>query len=206
MNRGSGARVFGAVLLALVVLGVAAWVFRDDLLRRFTSEPQYTEVSPEAAASAEAKLRRLRENGDTVRLTDVEIASLLHYQVGTQFPGLVENPTASFHGDTMRLGGRVPTRHLPDLQDFERLRPFLPDTTRIDLEARLSTSEPGRAMIEIDAVSVAGVPVPERYYPSVLNGIGRQDEPGLPGNAIAVRLPEGIGTARVSGGHLVLTP
>jgi hypothetical protein len=196
----------GAVLLGIVVLGLVAWAFRDDLLQRWNPAVEYTEVSPEAAASAEEKLERLRTRGDTVRLSEVELASYLRFRLAEQYSDLLRNPAAGMAGDTIRLGGSLPTERLPNLQELERVRAFLPDTTRVDIAGRLTTQQPGRGVIEIGEVAVAGVPVPPRYYPSVLERIGRRDEPGLAENALAFPLPQGVGTARVEGGYLILTP
>jgi ActR/RegA family two-component response regulator len=66
-NRGNTALV---VLLAIVLVGAGAWLLRDHIPGLGAGEP--VEVSPEAAASAQAKLDRLRDDGDTVRLNDVE--------------------------------------------------------------------------------------------------------------------------------------
>jgi hypothetical protein len=196
----------GGVLLLLLVVGVAAWMFRDTLLGRWAGEAQYSEVSEEAALSAEAKLERLRTRGDTVRLSEVELASLLRFRVADRYPDLLQNPSAGMAGDTLRVGARFPTERLPELQELERVRPFFPDTTRIDVAGRLRERGPGRAALEIDEVAVAGIPIPQRYYPSVLERLGRRDEPGLPANAMAFGLPEGVGSARVENGYLVLTP
>jgi hypothetical protein len=193
-------------LLLLLVLGTGAWVFRDALLGGWTRNVVYTEVSEEAAAAAEAKLERLRTHGDTIRLSDVELASLLRFRVAAQYPDLLQNPSAAMSGDTLRVGARFPTERLPDLQELERVRPFFPDTTRIDVAGRLRERGPGRAALEIDEVAVAGIPIPQRYYPSVLERLGRRDEPGLPANAMAFGLPQGVGSAWVEDGFLVLTP
>jgi hypothetical protein len=203
--RGRGAGCFAAAVVVLLVVGVLAWAFRDQLLR-LARPVEYTEVSPEAAAAAEAKLERLRSDGDTVGLSEVELASLLRYRIAEQYPELLQNPSAAMAGDTLRIGGRIPTERLPELRELEPVRAFLPDTTRIDIGGRLSSREPGRAVIEIDEVAIAGIPIPQRYYASVLQRLGRRDEPGLPENALAFPLPAGVGSARVEQGILVLTP
>jgi len=206
MKRNRRAGWLGAAVLLLVVVSLTAWAFRDDLMRRWNPAVEYTEVSLEAARSAEAKLERLRVHGDTVRLSEVELASYLRFNVAERFPDLVQNPSAAIVGDTLRLGGRVSTDRLPTLQELERVRPFLPDTTRIDLEGRLLPRQPGQAAIEIDEVAVAGIPIPPRYYASVLERLGRRDEPGLPPNALVVALPDGVGSVWIENGHLVLAP
>jgi hypothetical protein len=206
MRGNRGAAFVGVLLVVVVVLGALAWMFRDRIPGFGGRSVEYTEVSPEAAASAEAKIERLRTHGDTVRLTAVELASLLRYRVADQYPHLLSNPSIAMAGDTLRLGGSVPTETLPNLQQFERIRPFLPDTTRIDMEGRLLTREPGRAAIELEEVAVAGIPVPQRYYADVLDRLGRRDEAGLPANAIEFPLPSGVGSAWVDRGQLVLAP
>jgi hypothetical protein len=206
MRSSRNAGCLGVVLLLLVVVGLLAWVFRDDLLRRWSGSVEYTEVSPAAAESGEAKLERLRTRGDTIRLTETELASLLQYRLLGQFPEMLQNPSAAMSGDTLRVGGRVPTEMLPDLQELERVRAFLPDTTRIDLTGRFLPREPGNAAVEFEEVAVAGVPIPRRYYPSVLERLGRRDEPGLPPNAMVLPLPRGVGSVWVENGELVMTP
>lgn len=203
MRRVGGCLVVAALLAAVAA---AAWVFRDELLRRFGGAPVYTEVSPEAAASAEAKLERLRTHGDTARLSEIELASLLRYRTPGGFAELLQDPSVDLAGDTLRIGARLPTELLPRLRELDRVRAFLPDTTRIDLAGRLAPLERGRAAVQVEEVAVAGVPIPSRFYPDVLERLGRRDEPGLPANALAVSLPPGVGSAYVAGSELVLTP
>jgi hypothetical protein len=205
MRRNRGAGCIGA-LLVVVLLGVLVWMFRDSIPGLGGRGVEYTEVSPEAAASAEEKLERLRTRGDTVNLSAVELASLLRYRLAEQYPDLLRNPSIEMVGETLHLGGSIPTERLPNLQQFERVRPFLPDTTRIDMEGRILTREPGRAAVEIEEVAIAGIPIPQRYYPEVLGRLGRRDEPGLPPNAIEFPLPGGVGSAWVESGRLVLAP
>jgi hypothetical protein len=162
-------------------------------------------ASPEAAESAELKLDRLRADGDTARLTEVELTSLIRYRSGRS-PELLRDPTIELRGDTLRVGAHVPSERLPHLRELERVRAFLPDTTRLDLEGRLLPLGDGRAAVEVERVHFAGVPIPDRYYPDVLERFGRRDEPGLAPNAIAVPLPVGVGSAQVRDGLLILTP
>ena len=207
MRRGRGAGCVGAVLLLFLVLGALGWLFRDDIMQRLGRGTQeIAEVSPEAAASAEAKIERLRTRGETVRLTEVELASLARYRLSDRFPNLLQDPVVELGQDTLHVGARVPTERLPSLRELDRVRAFLPDTTRIDLSGRFLPLEEGRGAIQVGQVAVAGIPIPARYYPDVLERLGRRDEPGLPEDAIAFSLPEGVGSARVEEGFLVLAP
>jgi hypothetical protein len=190
-------------VLALVLLVAGGWMMRDRLLGR--GDTAHVEVSPEAAAAAEEKLRRLTENGEEVRLTGVEFTSLVRYRYG----GLVDalsDPSVSFAGDTVVLAGRLAAEHLPRVEELDRIRMLLPDTTAVTIQGRLEPLDAGRAAFEVRSVEVARIPVPARFYPPVLERIGRRDEAGLSATAVALRLPPGATSARVEQGHLVLTP
>jgi hypothetical protein len=197
---------FLLALAVVLVIGVVAWALTSDIGRRGSAEFAAVRVSPEAAEQAERKLERLRTDGDTARLNEVEITSLLRYRVADQYPDLVNEPTVLLSGDTLRLAARVPSDRLPPLAELERIRLFLPDTSRIELRGRLLPIEGRRAALAVEQVSFAGIPIPPRFYPDVLERLGRRDEPGLPENAMAVPLPGYVGSARVEDGHLVLTP
>jgi hypothetical protein len=106
-SRGVGAVVALVVLVGLLAVG---YLFRDRLLGGGL-EP--TEASPEVAAAAEAKLEQLRAGGDSVRLSGVEITSLLRYRAPAAALEMVHDPAVVIAGDTIRLTGRVPTDRLP---------------------------------------------------------------------------------------------
>ncbi len=190
----------GALLL-LAVIGVGAW--RLGYLR--SGPPVATEVSPAAAAQAEAKYRELVEGGRPVRLNEVELTSALRYRLRDRLPGDLYDPAVALRGDTVTLSGRVPADRLPLVPALDRVRAFLPDTASIDVTGALAGGA-GSAYFDVREVRFAGVPIPARYYPQALRGLGRRDEPGLPATAFGFRLPDGVGSARVEGGQLVLKP
>ncbi len=206
MRRGA-AGVLVLVLLVLVGVGALAWLFRGDILRWMNrGERIATEISPEAAAQAEAKLDRVRTQGDTVRLSSAEIASLARYRYSGWIPDALREPTLSLAGDSLLVEGLVPTEELPTVTELERVRSFLPDTARVEVSGRLLRVAPGQAAIEVSQISVSRVPIPRRLYPDLLRRIGGGDAAGLPPNAIAFSLPEGVGSAWVENGFLVLAP
>ncbi len=207
MNRRGVARAVVLLILLLLVAGVGVWLFWDDLGRLMgAGVPPAAEVSPELAAKAEAKLQRLRTQGDTVRLSTIEVASLARYRYAGWIPGDLQNPSLAMAGDTLLVAGAVPTDRLPELPDLERVRIFLPDTAQVEIAGHLRPIQPGRAAYEVTQISVARVPVPARLYPDLLRRIGQGDQAGLPPNAIMFGLPEGVGSAWVEGGFLVLAP
>ncbi len=206
MRRGA-AGVLALLLLVLIGVGTLAWLFRGDIVRWMNrGEYAVTGVSPEAAAQAEAKLDRLRTQGDTVRLSSIELASLARYRYSGWIPGTLREPTLSLAGDSLLVAGMVPTDELPAVAQLEQVRGFLPDTAHVEVSGRLLPVAPGQAAIEVGQISVSRVPIPRRLYPDLVRRIGGGEAAGLPPSAIAFGLPEGVGSARVENGFLVLAP
>lgn len=189
-------------LVLIVLVAVSAWIYGT----RFGPAAELTEVSPEAATSAEAKLERLRTNSEPVRLSGVELTSLFRYRYPQALPGVVGTPSVSFSGDTVRMVGQLAADQLPNVKEVNAVRDFLPDTTAVVVTGQVQQLADSRASFQVTGVQVSGIPIPSRIYGSVLERLGRHDEPGLAPNAIAFPLPPGVGGARVEAGHLVLTP
>jgi hypothetical protein len=207
MARRSGGGFLVGLLLVLLLAGGGWFLFRDRILGLLGGgRPEATAVSQEAAAQAEEKLARLAEDGETVRLNDVEFTSLMRYRLRDRIPGDLESPAVAFRGDTVRLMARVPSDRLPDVPELGAARAFLPDTADVDIVGRLAPLRNGRAAFEVQRITFAGIPVPDRLYPQALERMGRRDEPGLSPSAYAFPLPTGVGAAKVEGGELVLTP
>jgi hypothetical protein len=197
-------RWIGVLLLALLVLLALGWWLSDRLERANDRAP--TEVSIEAADEAERKLERVRTDREEVRLSPIELSSLFRYRAPLWAVSGVDDAGVEMHGDTLVLSGRVATDRLPSHPELDRIRPLLPESSTVEITGRMAPFQDGRAALRIDQVHFAGIPIPQRFYPEVLERIGRSDEPGLGPTALALRLPEGVSAARVEGGHLVLTP
>ena len=144
------------LLIVLLLAGGAAWWFRDSI--PFLDRGERVEVSPEAAADAEAKLARMRTDGQPIRLSSVELSSLL------------------------------------------------PDSARVEVAGSVRSLGAGRAAMEVRQVEFAGIPIPERYYPPMLERIGQQDEPDLTSTEMGLKLPPGVSEVRVENGYLLLIP
>jgi hypothetical protein len=203
MARGAGRAV--AVLAVLAVVGVGAWFFRGMIPGPWSRQPVYTEVSEEAAAAADAKLDRLRENGDPAHLSGVEFTSYVRYRMADRFALDVDVPVVSFEGETIRVDGRLPTDRLPTGHLPRAAVRFLPDTADVAVSGKLRTLAPGRAALRVESASFARVPVPREQYLSLLDRVTR-DEAGVGEDEVAFQLPSGVGSAQVQGGELVLFP
>lgn len=196
-------RVIGGLALLLLVAGAGLYLLRDRL---FGGDVEYSEISPEAAAQAEEKLTRLREEREPVQLSGVELSSLLHYRYPNSLPPVLRDPAIGFAGDTVQLSGRLATESLPSFGDLDRMRMLLPDTTPVVVRGQLQPLPDGRTSFQVQQVEVAEIPIPERLYPRVLERLRRGADAGLPENVVAFRLPPGIGSARVENSQLLLNP
>ncbi|MEX0908100.1 MAG: hypothetical protein WD054_07195 [Gemmatimonadota bacterium] len=200
------------VLLLVLLLGllVGAWLFREPLLTawhelRGDSEAQEERASAEVAAAAARKLDALRDGGSTrVALSSVELESLLLFHYRGVLPAFLDSTRIELAGDELELRARVPIDNVPDIGGLGEAASFLPDTTEIAVTGKLLPLDSGRVAFAVESVGAAGFPLPARLVPRALSRIGRRDEPGLPADAIAVRLPAGIAAAYIRSDSLVL--
>ncbi|HEX6926388.1 MAG TPA: hypothetical protein VF167_13285 [Longimicrobiaceae bacterium] len=197
-------RFVGALLVLLLLVGGAAWLYRDSLPFLGDSEP--VEVSPEAAEQAAEKLERLRSEGEEIRLNSVEVSSLLRYRGSEWTPTVIRDPDVRMSGDTLVVAATIPTERIPSHPDLDRVRGLLPDSGRVELEGSLRMLDDGRVALAVEQVEFAGIPIPERYYAPMLERLGRSDEPGLAPDEMALTLPEGVSEVRVEEGYLILVP
>lgn len=202
MKSRSRPRWIGVLLLVVLALLAVGWWLSD----RVDRERIPVEVSVEAADEAERKIERVRSEGEEVQLSGVELSSLFRYRAPVWAVGGVDDADVEMHGDTLVLSGRVATDRLPSHPDLDRIRGLLPESSRVEITGQVRPLRDGSAALNIAQVEFAGIPIPSRYYPEVLDRIGRQPEPGLEPTALALRLPEGVSAARVEGGRLILTP
>ena len=198
----------------LALIGLAALLYlgyqtRDRIpgpWNHASSAAARDEVSPQALASAERKLKRMQQSGDTIHLTSGEFSSYLRYRFQDQVASQLDAPSVHFSGDTLTLNGRFPADRLPDTQELRAVRSFIPDTAEVKLQGGLRMLSPGRAALRLESASFAKVPVPRSVYADALKKMGRRDEPGLGADEYPFRLPPGVASARVEGGELVLSP
>lgn len=205
-KRGSAGRRLVGLLFVVLLIGGLAWWQRDSIVGLLNSPTEATEVSLAAAEAAEAKLASLRTEGEPVRLNAVELASLFRYRAGNWATSTLRDPVVVISADTLELSGMIATDMLPSHPALENARLLLPDTARVDLKGRILPLEGGGSAFQVIDVDFAGVPVPRQYYGPMLERLGRRDAPGLPADALALRLPPGAGSVRLEDGFLVLSP
>jgi len=197
-------KILATLLVGLLLLGGLGWYFRDSL--PFFDAPASVEVSEDAAVAAEEKIAQMREDGQPARLSSVELSSLLRYRSGQWAAGPVRDPAVEMSGDTVRLAATIPTDALPSHPDLDRVRGLLPDSARVEVAGSIRSLGGGEAALDVRQVEFAGIPIPDRYYPPMLERFGRREAAGLRPSEMAVPLPAGISDVRVEDGHLLLIP
>ncbi len=135
-----------------------------------------------------AKLARVRD-GEEVQLSGVELSSLFRYRAPLWAVSGVEDADVEMYGDTLVLSGRVATDRLPSHPELDRIRPLLPESSRIEITGQVRPYRTGSASLNIEQVQFAGIPIPARYYPEVLDRIGREESPGLGADGAGVAAP-----------------
>lgn len=206
MARRARSRLGLAVVLMAAVGGL--WFFRGFIPGPWQRDPVITEVSEAGALAADAKLERLRNEGDTVRLSGIEFTSYIRYRMAPRFAADVETPTVAFEGEQVRVAGRLPKDKIPQaqLRQLGRAADFIPDTATVEVGGGLRMLAPGRAALKVGSVAFERLPIPRERYLSVMDRIGGMDEPGLERDEVAFQLPPGVGSAHVENGELVLVP
>lgn len=195
------------VLLLLVGVAALAWMNRDQLAALLgRNPPTVAFASREIAEQAEKKLQALASGeSDSVKLSSVEIQSLLDYRFVQVLPAFVDSPQIELEDGKIKVNARVPVDQLPEISGLGDAAAFLPDTTDLGMTGTILPLGTGRIAIAIEQVNAASIPLPNRLVPPALRKLGRRNEPGLPQNALAVPLPPGAASAHVAGDTLVIT-
>jgi hypothetical protein len=199
----------GKLLLLAAVLLLAGGIFfglRSGLIRLPGSGGDQVEVSQEAAAAAEEKLTALQAGGTEARLTGTELTSLFRFRPEIWSMGAVLQPQVRMNADTISIAGKVATAQLPPDPEIEAIRMLLPDTADVAVTGTMHPGQRGNATLEIFSMEVAGMPVPRRYYPMILERVGNGDAMSSDSATVTVPLPAEVSSARVENGELVLTP
>jgi hypothetical protein len=206
--------VFGclrrAVVLVLILLFViVAYVFRGRIKQEWREFRGRNDVvvapSQELADIAFGRIEELRNNEvERVALSQTDLQSLVQYKYLGALPAFASQPNVELDGDHMLLRMRVPVNQLPNVKGLGDVASFLPDTADIELSGTLLPLPGNRIALGVDAVQAAGIPLPERMINEALQRVGRRDETGLPKDAIAVTLPQGVHSAYIRNDSLIL--
>ena len=179
-------------------------------LERWAGERRVEAGPVPSPGLAEATLDRLevfRRGGageERLVLGGPELSSVVRYALPGILPPGVEEPTVAFREDDLLLSARVAVAAFPDLPALDEVLGLLPDTVTIEMRANLFPFGTGRSALHVESVEASQIPLPSRMVPGILAALGRRDVEGLPRDALVVPLPDGVGSAFVEGGRLIL--
>lgn len=180
-------------------------------LERWAGSDGAVEVGPVPSPGlAEATLDRFEDFRDgrlpegRLLLGGAELTSVIRYSLPGLLPPGVDEPLVDFQDQSMLLSARVAVSAFPDLPALDEVLGLLPDTVMIEMRASLFQLGADHAALHVERVEASRIPLPGRMVPGILEALGRADRPGLPRDAMALPLPDGVDSAFVQDGHLVL--
>jgi hypothetical protein len=191
-------------LAFLVIVGLGAWVFRDqlgDAYRKVSGrEPPFGASadstvgvpSVEALRSAERKESTMAEGRDGfVRLTADEVAALVERRLDPGVREAVDSLRVVLYEDRLALEGRVRL----DVFGRDLLGPLagmLDSSEGLRMAGALEVLEPRRLAWDCDEFVLVGFPFPASVIPALVNRMtGRND------GAFPIPVPETVGDVRV---------
>jgi len=164
--------------------------------------------SPELAEAALDRFERFRsgEGGDQLSLSAAEVASVLRYSAPGMVPGGISGPDVKFQDGVVTLTARIAVEAFPGLPTLDGILGFLPDTVSVSVEGALAPLNQDGIALVVHAVraSFIPVPLPDGMTPKILTALGRRSVAGLPEDALAFPLPDGVGSAHVLRDRLIL--
>ena len=181
------------------VLGVAA----DTAM---VGAPALPQPSPELAEATLDRFEAFRagEGEDRLALGGTELTSVIRYALPGIIPPGVTEPTVELVDGRVHLTARVAVDAFPRLPRLDEIVGLLPDTVLIALDGTLVALDQAFLSLMVDRVEVARIPLPRRMVGEVLAGFGREARSSLPKDALAVPVPDGVGSVYVQGDSLVL--
>ena len=202
------------LLVLLIAAAFAGWRWGPAVFPRvrswFAEAEGTVEVlpSPELAEAALDRFERFRrgESGDQLSLSATEVASVLRYSAPGMVPGSVSGPDVEFQDGVVTLTARIAVEAFPGLPTLDGILGFLPDTVSISVEGALAPLDQDGVALVVHGVraSFIPVPLPDGMTARILTALGRRSTAGLPEDALAFPLPDGVGSAHVLRNRLIL--
>jgi len=147
---------------------------------------------------------RKGEGEGRIALSGLEVSSVVRYALPGLVPPGVEDPMVTLSDGRVRLSARVATGAFPRLPRLDDVVGILPDTLDVVMEGSLVPLDPEHLALIVDHVEASRIPLPRRMIPEILAGFGRERSNGLPGDALAVPMPNGLRSVYVQRDSLVL--
>lgn len=189
----------------LLVMGVSAWIFRDDIEawvnRR--NEIVMSEPSPRLAIVAEEKIQQVLdgEGARETRLSEAEIQSYLQYRAVDLLPAGVNNLAIDIRDSTISVSAGLDFTVL-DIGDgaVENVRRVMGDSALITSELFPSVVGPGRGRVEVLSLQAGLIPVPPMLIGMAIQQLGWPTD----GQAVLFDIPLDVVEFRIENEEIVL--
>ena len=213
---GSLARGIRRAVLVVVLLGVAylGWVFLPVFFPEIrgwaglTDAPSSggAEPSPSLADSVLSRVQDLRQGGHgEMALGGRELTSVLRYSLPGLIPSGIRDLAVELDEGRVRVSAEVALAAFPEIPDLGPILGILPDTVNVVLLGSLMAFGDQESAFLVHGLDASRIPIPRRFIPGILRGIGRVDRPGLPAEALSVPLPAGLRSAYILSDSLILS-
>ena len=205
----------GQILLAVFFLAatIAGWLWGPTVFPKIAELFSNTNHVSEAIVSsdlAEEAMGRFSDfqrgdTGEQLSLSSNEVTSILLYSVPDMMPKGISALQIEMEDGIITLDVNVSVEVLPQHLDMDDVLGFLPDTIEASLAGTFAPleDEDWGAFI-VHGIQVSLMPIPERMIPDIIKILGKTDVDGLPDDAIAIPLPEGLKSVYVIRDRLVL--
>ena len=208
-----GTVVAGALLVATAYAGwrwgpavfprLDAWLGLASEVPADAREPSL-DVSQDVLDRLQTFVEEGPGEGDVFVIDGVELTSLLRFGSSGLVPPGVDEPSVVIEDGRMELSARIVLDRFPEFPDLDGLPGFLPDTIPLEVEATIMPFEGRQAAIVVQSVSASNIPIPRRFHAPILEALGRRDQRGLPPEAVAIPLPEGLRSIYIAGDCVAL--
>ena len=205
---------FRLSVVGLVIVAWVGWRYGDAIFPQIeerlgmerdvivVEEVQASEALSETAN--EGLVALVDGDLDELALTGAELTSLLRYTHADVVPEGIANPTVRLENGRAFASADVAPADFPSLPDLGPIAGMLPDVVRLELSGSVMGFGEGDAALVVQGIDIGGIPLPRTLIPEILNALGRTDQAGLPREAVAVDLPDGVESAHVADDRLVL--
>ncbi|MFQ5689932.1 MAG: hypothetical protein ACE5HQ_06645 [Gemmatimonadota bacterium] len=192
-------------LTVLVVLLVAAWLYRDEIRSWWSGRGDVVsaEISPELAEAVEQKLNALvrGDDGPELRLSETELQSWVRYRLLSQLPDGVYDPTVVLRDTTVRFTAALDFERLASSSGAaEGLQRIMGDSARVKTEIYPRVAAEGRGEATVLSLQAGVVPVPPMFIPNVLKQAGFESN----GRTVVFPVPVDLAGIRIRNDQLIL--
>ena len=205
----------GKIVLAVLLVGAAygGWRWGSSVFPQVTAlfsggdDVVVVSSSPELAEATMDRFEALRrgEAGGQLALSASEVESVIRYSVPGIIPEGIGEPRIEIRDGVVTLSARVALASFPQMPNLDSVLGFLPDTLEVSFDGALAPLDDERwDALVIHGVQAGFIPLPDRMIPKILQALGREYVGGLPDDAIAIPLPDGLRSAYILRDSLVL--